>query len=263
MMRALNTAATGMVAQQVNLDVIANNLANVNTNAFKSQRAEFQDLMYQTFQASGAASGGSSTFPQSSQVGLGARFSASGTSFAQGSLNSTGNPLDIAINGDGFFKVILPSGDTAYTRDGSLKIDSNGAVVTSAGYKLDPAITVPSGAQALTISPDGAVSAILATGGNTPTSLGNIALAVFTNPGGLNRMGQNLYIAGGASGSATSVAPGTQGSGQLQQSFLEGSNVQTVDEMVKMISAQRAYEINSKAITTADEMLMTLNNLKR
>lgn len=262
MMRALNTAGTGMVAQQMNLDVIANNLANVNTTAFKSQRAEFQDLMYQTFRASGAATGGETRLPQSAQIGLGSRFSASATSFTSGSLLTTGNPFDMAINGDGFFQVQLPSGETAFTRDGSFKRDANGLLVTSDGYPLVPNITAPSGARAITISPDGAVSAILP-GNNDPTDLGNLTVAIFTNAAGLTRAGQNLYLAGGASGEAQIVVPGQEGSGTLQQNFLEGSNVQVVEEMVRMITAQRAYEINSKAIQTSDDMLSILNNLKR
>lgn len=262
MMRALNTAGTGMVSQQMNLDVIANNLANVNTTAYKGQRAEFQDLMYQTFRASGAATGGETRLPQSGQIGLGSRFSASATSFSAGSLSATGNPLDLAINGEGFFSVRMPSGETAYTRDGSFKRDANGLVVTSDGYPLTPEITVPAGARALTISPEGAISAILP-GNNDPTDLGNVQVNLFTNPAGLTRVGQNLFLAGGASGEANSVTPGQEGSGTLQQSFLEGSNVQVVEEMIKMITAQRAYEINSKAIQTSDDMLSILNNLKR
>ncbi|MCU0315173.1 MAG: flagellar basal-body rod protein FlgG [Fimbriimonadaceae bacterium] len=262
MMRALNTAGTGMVAQQMNLDVIANNLANVNTTAFKSQRAEFQDLMYNTFRASGAASGGEARLPQSAQIGLGARFSASSSSFAPGSLTATGSPTDIAINGDGFLQIQLPSGETAYTRDGALKVDANGQVVTSDGYHLIPQITVPVGARALTIASGGEVTAVLP-GNNDPTELGQITLVMFTNPAGLTRMGQNLFSAGGASGQPSTVTPGTSGAGILQQSFIEGSNVQVVEEMVRMITAQRAYEINSKAIQTSDDMLSILNSLKR
>jgi flagellar basal-body rod protein FlgG len=262
MMRALNTAGTGMVAQQTNLDVIANNLANVNTNAFKSQRAEFQDLMYQTFRASGAATGGASTLPSAAQVGLGSRFSASATSFTPGSIQATGNALDVAINGEGFFQVTLPDGSTAYTRDGAFKTDANGLVVTSDGYSLEPALTVPIGARAITIAPNGNMTAILP-GQDDPTVIGAIQVVMFPNPSGLTRIGQNLYRAGGGSGEPTPVTAGEQGSGTLQQRFLEGSNVQVVEEMVRMITAQRAYEINSKAIQTADDMLSILNNLKR
>lgn len=262
MMRALNTAGTGMVSQQMNLDIIANNLANVNTTAFKSQRAEFQDLMYQTFRASGAATGGENRVPQSVQIGLGSRFSASATTFTNGSLLTTGNASDVAINGAGFFQVQLPSGETAYTRDGSFKPDANGLLVSSDGYALVPNITIPPGSRALSISPEGAVSAITP-GNNEPTDLGNLTIVMFSNPAGLSRAGQNLYLAGGSSGEPQEVTPGLEGSGTLQQNFLEGSNVQVVEEMVKMITAQRAYEINSKAIQTSDDMLSILNNLKR
>lgn len=251
-----------MVSQQMNLDVIANNMANVNTTAFKAQRAEFQDLMYQSLRASGASTGGETRLPQSAQIGLGSRFSASATNFISGSLLATGGVTDIAINGDGFFQIQLPSGETAYTRDGSFKRDANGLLVTSDGYPLIPNMTAPSGARALTISPEGFVSAILP-GNNDPTELGQIQVAMFTNPAGLTRAGQNMYLAGGASGEAQIVQPGQEGSGTIQQNFLEGSNVQVVEEMVKMITAQRAYEINSKAIQTSDDMLSILNNLKR
>ncbi|MCH7904132.1 MAG: flagellar basal-body rod protein FlgG [Armatimonadetes bacterium] len=262
MIRALNTAATGMVAQQRNLDTIANNLANVNTTAFKQQRAEFQDLVYQTFRASGASTSASTAVPQAAQIGLGARFSASATSFAIGSIESSANPLHFAITGSGFFQVTLPDGTTAYTRDGSFNMDANGQIVTSDGYLVEPNIVIPSGAQALTVSPSGIFTAVLPDQ-NDPTELGALQIAIFPNPGGLTRLGQNLYRGGGASGDPTLVTPGEQGSGAVGQYLLEGSNVQVVEEMVRMIIAQRAYEINSKAIQTADDMLSTLNNLKR
>lgn len=251
-----------MVSQQMNLDVIANNLANVNTMSFKGQRAEFQDLMYQTFRASGAATGNSSRLPQSAQIGLGSRFSASATSFTQGSLTPNADPLSVAVNGEGFFQVLLPSGEVGYSRDGSFKRDANGLVVNSDGYPLQPEITIPEGATAVTISLTGIVAAVLP-GNQDPTELGQISLAVFTNQAGLTRQGQNIYLQGGASGEATVVQPGSEGAGTVQQGFLEGSNVQVVEEMVKMITAQRAYEINSKAIQTSDEMLSILNGLKR
>lgn len=262
MMRALNTAGTGMVAQQMNLDVISHNLANVNTTAFKGQRAEFQDLMYQTIRASGAASGTNSQLPESAQIGLGTRFSASATSYSPGSLTASSDPLDIAVNGEGFFQILLPNGDTGYTRDGSFKRDLTGLVVTSDGYALQPEITIPSGATAITISTTGTVTALLP-GNDSPTELGQIQVATFTNQAGLTRMGQNIYLAGGASGDPIVSAPGENGSGTIQQGFLEGSNVQIVEEMVKMITAQRAYEINSKAIQTSDDMLSIMNSLKR
>jgi flagellar basal-body rod protein FlgG len=251
-----------MVSQQYNLDVIANNLANVNTTSYKGQRAEFQDLMYQTFKASGSTTGTGIAQPISLQVGLGSRFASSASSFAPGPLQATGNPMDVAINGDGFFQVQRPDGTIGYTRDGSFKRDASGVLVTSDGYHLIPEITIPSGATAVNVAPNGSVSAILA-GANEPTELGLIQIVTFSNAAGLNRVGQNLFTAGGASGDAQVVNPGESGTGTLQSAFLEGSNVQVVEEMVKMILAQRAYEINSKAIQTADDMLGVLNNLKR
>lgn len=262
MMRSLTTAASGMIAQQTNLDTIANNLANVNTTAFKTQRSEFQDLVYQTIRASGAATSGSFSTPSAIQVGLGSKFTTNLQMMTQGAMLQTGNPLDIAIQGDGFFKVQMPDGSDAYTRDGSFKRDANGLLVTSDGYHLSPEITVPAGATSISVSPNGAVSAILP-GSGEPTLLGNITLTRFTNPNGLTRLGQNLYQQGGGSGTGTDGAPGADGNGTLAAGFLEGSNVQIVDEMVRMITAQRAYEINSKAITTSDEMLQTVNQLKR
>ena len=262
MMRALNTAATGMVAQQYNLDTIANNLANVNTTAFKQQRAEFQDLVYQTFRASGANSGGSARTPQAAQIGLGSRFAATSTSFSMGTIESSGEPMHMAISGQGFFQIAMPDGSTAYTRDGSFNIDATGQMVTVDGYLLEPNIVIPESAIAVSISASGNVTAVLP-GQDDPSQLGDIQLTMFPNPAGLTRMGQNLYRAGGGSGAPINVTPGEQGSGTVSQYFLEGSNVQIVEEMVRMIIAQRAYEINSKAIQTADDMLGILNNLKR
>lgn len=261
MMRCLNTAATGMVAQQTNLDVIANNLSNVNTNGFKGQRAEFQDLMYQTYRSSGVSTGSASISPGATQVGLGSAFSATASDFTPGPLQATGNPLDMAIDGDGFFQVQRPDG-IAYTRDGSFKIDANGLVVTSDGYPLVPETTLPLGSSAVSVSPAGIVSYI-PPGGGDPQSLPPIQIAQFANPAGLIRVGQNLFIKGGNSGDATVGNPGENGLGAIKGGSLEGSNVQVVEEMVKMISAQRSYEINSKAIQTADEMLQTANGLKR
>lgn len=262
MMRALSTAGTGMIAQQSNLDVIANNLANVNTTGFKAQRAEFQDLMYQTVKSSGAASGGSSTFPQSQQVGLGSSFTMNSTSFLQGAAINTGNWADIMVVGEGFFQVELPDGTTAYTRDGSFKLDANGLLVTSDGYPVVPNVTIPLGATQVTVGATGVVTARLP-GQDDPQELETLQLAVFPNAAGLTRIGKNLYQAGGASGQPQTGNPGENGAGTLQSGYLEGSNVQIVEEMVKMILAQRAYEINSKAIQTADDMLAVLNNLKR
>jgi flagellar basal-body rod protein FlgG len=265
MMRALSTAATGMVAQQYNLDTIANNLANVNTTAFKQQRAEFHDLIYQMLAPSGAAGASAQKKPGAVQIGLGSKLAATSQNLAMGSMEATGNPLDIAIHGEGFFVVTRPDGSLAYTRDGAFKLSAdgtNGTLVTADGYFLDPRIDIPLGIQSLTISEDGVISGI-PVGANEPQEIGRITLATFPNPSGLTRIGQNLFVAGGASGDATIVTPGQEGSGHLQAGFLESSNVQIVEEMVRMILAQRAYEINSKAVQTADEMLGILNNLKR
>ncbi len=263
-MRALTTAGTGMVAQQYNLDTIANNLANVNTNAFKQQRAEFQDLMYQVFRASGAPSGNTKQ-PIAMQIGLGSKLASTVSNMSVGALQATGNPIDMAINGEGFFVVIRPDGTQAYTRDGAFKLSAegtNGVLVTADGFSLDPRIEVPQGVRSLSISGSGQVSGVLP-GNDEPQVIGELRIAMFANPGGLTRVGQNLFTAGGASGEATLVTPGEQGSGLIQAGFVEGSNVQIVEEMVRLILAQRAYEINSKAIQTADDMLGMLNNLKR
>ncbi len=262
MLRSLTTAGTGMISQQSNLDVIANNLANVNTTGFKQQIAEFQDLMYQTQRSSGAQNNGAVNSPEPLQVGLGSRLSATGSSFKQGPLQATGNVTDMAIVGPGFFAVERPDGTTAYTRDGSFKLDAAGLLVTHDGYPLVPNVTVPTGAQAITISSTGVISAILP-GNAEPVVLGNVSLTNFPNPAGLTRVGQNLYLGGGASGDPQEGEPGSNGMGTIQSQHVEGSNVQVVEEMVKMILAQRAYEINSKAIQTADEMLSVLNQLKR
>jgi flagellar basal-body rod protein FlgG len=252
-----------MVAQQYNLDVIANNLANVNTTGFKQQRAEFQDLMYQTFRTSGATTGANSRQPVSLQIGLGTQFSSTGSNFNQGPMQSTGNPLDVAITGDGFLRVLRPDGTVGYTRDGSLKRDQTGLLVTSDGYPLEPAVTIPPGATGITIAPNGKISAILPGNPEAQELPGGLEITTFANPAGLQRVGQNLYVKGAASGEAVDGTPGEEGRGEIRQYMLEGSNVQVVEEMVRMITAQRAYEINSKAIQTSDDMLSTINNLKR
>ena len=262
MMRALTTSGAGMIAQQYNLDTIANNLANVNTTAFRGQRAEFQDLMYQTLRASGTLTQGSAQQPSSVQVGLGTRFAGHAISLNQGAMQATNSPLDLSISGQGFFQVELPDGRTAYTRDGSFKLDSNGLMVTADGYAIVPNVTIPPGSRAVSISQTGIVSAI-PPGANEPTEIITLTLALFPNETGLSRIGQNLFEGGGASGEPSIIEPGGQGSGLIQSGFLEGSNVQIVEEMVRMIMAQRAYEINSKGVMTADEMLSTLNTLKR
>lgn len=251
-----------MVAQQRNLDTIANNLANVNTTGFKAQRAEFQDVIYQSVRASGARAGGDAVQPTATQIGLGSQFASTGGDFKQGAFLSTNNPLDIAIGGDGFFKIEMPDGSSAYSRDGSFKIDSEGAIVTNDGYKLAGGIVVPPGATSVSIAKNGTVTAKVP-GTDDPQDLGQIKLTLFPNPAGLTRAGQNLYLPGGASGTADEKDPGSDGAGYLQSGVLEGSNVEIVEEMVRMITAQRAYEINSKAIQTSDDMLSTLNQLKR
>ena len=262
MLTSLNTAATGMVAQQYNLDVIANNLANVNTTGFKHQRAEFEDLAYQTTEVAGATNSATSTQPTSVQIGLGANFVASATGFESGPMNSTGNPYDLAINGNGFFAIKRADGTTAYTRDGSFKTDSAGNLVTNNGEQLDPPINIPTGSTEVSISSDGTISGVLP-GSKDPQVIAQIQIAFIPNPGGLTRLGENLFAAGTAAGAVTLVTPGESGTGQIRSSFLEGSNVQVVDEMVRMIMAQRAYEINSKAIQTSDQMLSIINGLVR
>lgn len=262
MMRSLNTSATGMVAQQLNLDVIANNLANVNTTAFKHQRAEFQDLMYQTVQAAGSLSGEGQKTPQALQIGLGTRNSGTTGDFKQGAMQQTGNPYDLTVTGEGFFRVKRPDGTIAYTRDGAFKRNGEGNLANSDGFTLDPVISIPDGVQVVSIAADGSVQAKVG-GEDDPRDVGKIQIATFINPEGLNRVGQNLYEASAASGPENTVTPGADGSGQIASGFLEGSNVQIVEEMVRMIQAQRAYEINSKAIQTSDEMLNTMNGLKR
>ncbi|MBS1717601.1 MAG: flagellar basal-body rod protein FlgG [Armatimonadetes bacterium] len=262
MMRSLTTAATGMISQQQNLDTISNNLANVNTNGFKAQRAEFQDIVYQTVRASGASTGASSSSPIAVQIGLGSKFAVNSAFEGQGPLTSTGNPTDLAIQGQGYFQVQMPDGSTGYTRDGSFKLDSTGQVVTNDGYQVIPSIQIPAGSTAVSISGSGLVTAVLP-GQSSPTTIGQITIATFSNPAGLTRLGHNLYAAGGASGDPQVGNPGSTGFGSVEAGFVEGSNVQVVEEMVKMIVAQRAYEVNSKAIQTADEMLQTVGQLKR
>lgn len=262
MIRALSTAATGMLAQQTNLDTISNNLANVNTTGYKALRAEFQDLMYQTYRGSGSSGGTGTSQPVSIQVGLGSKFASTETDFSNGSMQQTGDPLNLGIQGQGFFQVKMPDGTTAYTRDGSFKRDANGAMVTSDGYKLLDDVSIANGVSALSIGASGVVSGIKP-GEQNPTTIGQITLAIFANPAGLTRIGQNLFKAGGASGDPQVSNPTENGAGTLQSLYVEASNVQVVQEMVNMITAQRAYEINSKAIQTADDMLSTLNTLKR
>jgi|SRR5579875_1127884 flagellar basal-body rod protein FlgG len=260
MMRALYSAATGMQAQQTNLDTIANNLANVNTTGFRANKAEFQDLVYQQLRSPGSPVG-ASMIPAGIDVGLGSKVSATAKIFTQGTLVQTDNPLDVAIEGDGFFQVTMPDGTTAYTRDGSFKIDANGAIVTADGYLLSPQITIPQQATSVTVNTDGTVTALLP-GQTQPQQIGQINLARFVNPAGLQAQGHNLLTQTAASGAPTISQPGLNGAGTLQGGYLENSNVSVVTEIVNMIVAQRAYEANSKAITTADQMLQTANQTK-
>jgi flagellar basal-body rod protein FlgG len=261
MMRALFSAATGMQAQQFNLDTISNNLSNVNTTGFRANQARFQDLIYQELRAPGAPVG-ASVVPVGQDVGLGAKVGSSAKIFTQGTLVETDNPLDVAIQGDGFFQVTLPDGTTAYTRDGSFKMDANGTLVTSDGYLLQPQITVPAQAINVSVNTDGTVTALLP-GQTQPQQVGQINLARFVNNAGLSASGQNLYTQTAASGAPTVSQPGINGAGTLQGGYLENSNVSVVTEIVNMIVAQRAYEANSKAITTADQMLQTAVNTKQ
>ena len=261
-MRALWTAATGMQAQQLTLDVVSNNLANVQTAGFKRSRVDFQDLVYEILQAPGAASAQGQEIPSGFQVGHGSRAVATQRLFIKGDLQQTGNTLDLAIEGDGFFQIQQPGGDIAYTRAGAFKKDSQGRMVTSDGFTLDPEITLPQNATSVTVGVDGTVSVTIA-GQQQPQQVGTIQLARFTNPAGLQSLGRNLFIPTQASGDATQGTPGQDGLGTLIQGFVESSNVNVVEEMVGLIVTQRAYEINSRAIRTADEMMQTANNLVR
>ncbi len=262
MIRALWTSATGMMSQQLNTDVIANNLANVNTTGFKRGRADFQDLLYQTVRPAGTSNTAGAQIPVGIQVGHGSRPIAIQKIFTQGDYQETGNPLDLVIEGDGFFQIMMPDGSIAYTRAGSFKQDSQGRIVTSDGFMMKDQITIPQEAQDIAITSDGAVQALLP-GQSTHQQLGVIELARFSNPAGLSSIGRNLYLSTAASGQAMTGTPGTNGFGTILQRSLEMSNVQVVEEMVNLIVAQRAYEINSKAIQTADEMLGIANNLRR
>jgi len=263
MFRALYTAASGMQAQQTNLDTIANNLANSSTAGFRSRRMQFQDLIYQSMVMPGAASSQQTTVATGLQIGLGTRSAASEIIQLQGDLSATGNPFDLAIEGQGFFQVQLPSGDIAYTRSGAFHQDSQGGIVTSDGNPLQPSITIPQGATSVTIAADGTVSATLA-GQTAAQQVGNIQLALFPNPGGLNSVGKNLFLATTASGDPVLGTPGgTDGLGQIEQGYLEQSNVSVVDEFISMIVAQRAYEASSRVVQAADQMFQQINNLGR
>ena len=259
-MRSLWTATTGMSAQNLNMDVIANNLANVSTSGFKKSRADFQDLLYQIIKVPGSPTSADTKSPTGIQVGLGVKPGAVTKVFTEGDIVQTSNPLDVAIEGSGFFQVAMPDGNIAYTRAGTLKLDGEGRISTSDGYPIDPEIVIPEDALQVTISQNGVVSAIL--GADTiSTELGNIDLVDFVNDAGLIAIGKNLFRETEASGTALVGTPGENGMGTLLQGYVENSNVNLVEELTQMITAQRAYEINSKVISTSDEMMQTVTNM--
>lgn len=261
MMRSLYTAATGMIGQQTQIDTTSNNISNVNTIGYKKQRAEFADLMYQTMTYAGTATSTTSVSPTGIEVGLGVRPTAIAKQFTQGNFKETGNSLDLAITGNGFFQIELPDGTTGYTRNGSFKLDADGNVVNSDGYRMLPQLTIPADATQITIGVDGTVS-VLQAGNTATTQIGQIELANFINPAGLHSLGDNNYVNTNASGDPIISTPGLNGLGQTRQNFVEMSNVQLVDEMTDLITGQRAYEANSKVITTSDAMLKIVNDLK-
>ncbi|WIT10333.1 flagellar basal-body rod protein FlgG [Paucibacter sediminis] len=260
MIRSLFIAKTGMEAQQTQLDTISHNLANVGTNGFKRSHAVFEDLIYQNLRQSGANTTDQTQLPTGLQLGLGVRTVATSRNFSQGNLQQTTNNLDLAIKGSGFFQIQMPDGTTAYTRDGSFQLDSAGQIVTNNGYTLLPGITIPANAQSVTVGQDGTVSVVVP--GNTAAqTLGQIQVANFVNPSGLEPRGQNLFAETASSGTPNAGAPNANGLGALQQGFVETSNVNVVEELVQMIQTQRAYELNSKAVQTSDQMLQKLAQL--
>jgi flagellar basal-body rod protein FlgG len=263
MIRALFSAASGMTAQQLNVDNIANNLANANTAGYKARRAQFQDLLYQNIVQPGASAGQQSTVPTGLQLGLGTRAASNEIIFTQGNSTETDNPLDLEIQGNGFFQILQSTGALAYSRDGSFQLDKNGTVVTSNGDQLDPQITIPANAVSVTVAPDGTVSYLLP-GQTASQKAGQIQLAMFQNPAGLNSIGKNMYQPTDASGDPTMAVPGGQeGTGTLLQGYTEQSNVSIVEEFINLIVAQRAYEANSKVVKAADDMYSQVNNLKQ
>jgi flagellar basal-body rod protein FlgG len=260
MIRSLWISKTGLDAQQTQLDVISNNLANVSTNGFKRSRAVFEDLLYQTLRQPGAQSSQQTQLPSGLQIGTGVRPVATEKIFNQGNLQQTGNPLDLAIQGNGFFQVLQPDGTTAYTRDGAFQVDNQGALVTSSGYHVQPQITIPANSLSVTIGQDGTVT-VQQAGVTKPTQVGTLQLVNFINPTGLQSAGENLYLETASSGTPNANTPGTNGLGRLSPGYVETSNVNVVEEMVNMIQTQRAYEINSKAISTSDQMLQKLTQM--
>jgi flagellar basal-body rod protein FlgG len=261
-MRALDIASTGMQAQQTNVEVISNNLANMTTAGFKRQRAEFQDLIYQNLRRVGSNSSDNGTVvPSGAQVGLGVKTAAIYRINEQGNLQQTSNTLDMAIQGNGYFQVTLPSGETAYTRDGTFGLAADGTIVTADGYIVEPGIQVPSNATNVTVNTSGQVQATIA-GQTAPQTVGQLTLATFPNPAGLDSQGSNLFMQSAASGNPVTGNPGNPGFGSVMQGFIETSNVNVVTEVTNLITAQRAYEMNSKVITTSDDMLSTLTKLR-
>ena len=260
MIRSLWIAKTGLEAQQTQMDVISNNLANVSTNGFKRSRAVFEDLLYQNLRQPGAQSSQQTQVPSGLQIGTGVRPVATERIHTQGNLQQTSNQLDVAIQGDGFFQVLMPDGTTGYTRDGAFQRDSQGQIVTSNGFVVQPAITIPANATSVTIGQDGVVT-ITQPGVAAPVQVGSLQLATFINASGLESMGQNLYLESASSGTPSTNVPGTNGAGNLSQGYVETSNVNVVEELVNMIQTQRAYEINSKAITVSDQMLQKISQM--
>jgi flagellar basal-body rod protein FlgG len=260
MIRSLWISKTGLDAQQLQMDTISNNLANVSTTGFKRSRAVFEDMLYQNLRQPGAQSSQQTQIPSGLQIGTGVRPVATERIHTQGNLQQTGNKLDVAIQGDGFLQVLMPDGSTAYTRDGSFQTDSQGQVVTANGFVIQPAITIPANSTSVTIGLDGTVS-VTQPGVVAPVQVGSLQLATFINPTGLQSQGSNLYIETASSGTASTNVPGTNGAGTLSQGYLETSNVNVVEELVNMIQTQRAYEINSKAITVSDQMLQKLSQM--
>ncbi|HEY9112435.1 MAG TPA: flagellar basal-body rod protein FlgG [Rhodanobacteraceae bacterium] len=260
MIKSLWTAKTGLEAQQTKMDVIANNLANVSTNGFKKSRAVFQDLLYQNMRQAGGRNDMQNVLPAGLQIGSGVRPVATERIHTQGSLEQTGNSKDIAIDGKGFFQVLMPDGNFAYTRDGSFQVNESGQLVTADGYPIQPAVLIPQDALSITIGKDGVVT-VTQPGSNESTQVGQLSLSTFVNPAGLQSIGDNLYLETSASGMRNESTPGLNGAGRLDQGYVETSNVNVVEEMVSMIQTQRAYEINSKAVQTSDEMLAKLSQL--
>ncbi|MFI4977039.1 MAG: flagellar basal-body rod protein FlgG [Caulobacterales bacterium] len=261
-MQALSTAATGMAAQQLNVEVISNNIANMNTVGYKRQRAEFEDLLYQTMEQPGSQSSSSGTIvPTGVQIGAGVKAGSVYRITTQGNLTQTSNQLDLAINGRGYFQVLLPTGENAYTRAGNFSVNDQGQIVTTDGYLVQPTITIPQNATSVTISKTGQVQVTIP-GSSTPTVVGQMQLSTFVNEGGLEATGNNLYMESAASGPPTTALPGATGMGDLMQGYTEASNVDPVSEITSLISAQRAYEMNSKVVTAADQMLSTAASVK-